>query len=107
MLSAFQKGQSMREKQLSFGSERLPTAHAPAFLIKLHSQTLLQSQQAIANPLLGDMQNPRRLPQAPLARQFDKSCYLIGRQRWVGCGHRLTNEKFSGRLSKQSNLLLR
>ena len=67
----------MRKKQLAFGGERLSAANAAAFLIKLHSQALLQGQQAISHALLSDMQNPCRQPQAALPRQLDKGRHLV------------------------------
>ena len=53
------------------------SANTAALLIKLNTQSLLQRQQAIANALLGDVQDAGGSPQAPLTGQLDESSDLI------------------------------
>jgi hypothetical protein len=60
VLSPFQESQGMREKELTFRSERLAAANATAFLIKLDPQTLFECQKPIAHALFGDMQDAGR-----------------------------------------------
>ena len=77
MLGTLKKGERMGKEKLTFRGQRLMAANTAALLIKLDTQSLLQRQQAIANTLLGDVQDAGRPPQASLTGQLDESRYLI------------------------------
>ena len=90
LAGTFEEGEGVRQKQSAVLGQRLTAADAATLVVQFDLETLLQGEQTVAQPLLGDVQYPGGQAQSALPGQLHEGLYLIRGQRQDPVCHEAT-----------------